>query len=201
MKIYYGKKLIILKELSDTDIKQKNNIFIYKNNKQLKEITDFFFEKEEPEEITVLHTDIESLKENFKLNFKYIEAAGGLVYNQKKEVLIIQRFGVSDLPKGKVEKGETLKETAIREVEEECGISDLKIIKELESTYHIYIRKDKRILKRTYWFEMNYSGTEKPVPQTEEEIEYARFTSKEDIPELLRKTYYSLINIFEYILK
>lgn len=203
MKIYYGKKAIILKESFDTSSKDKlkKNTYIFNDNKQLIKIFDAFFENNDIEEITILHKDSEFLKKNIKLHFKFIEAAGGVVFNDKNEVLIIQRFGIPDLPKGKAEKGESPEDTALREVEEECGISELAIIKEIESTYHIYIRNNKRILKRTYWYEMKYSGKEKPVPQIEEEIEYAKFISKDNIPELSAKTYHSLRKIFEHIIE
>lgn len=53
-------------------------------------------------------------------------SAGGVVYRKtgpQTEVLMIHdRFGRTTLPKGHVEEGETIKETAMREVQEETGI-------------------------------------------------------------------------------
>ena len=101
----------------------------------------------------------------FNSLFRLIEAAGGLVKNQKEEWLFIYRNGKWDLPKGKIEKGEGIKKAAIREVKEECGIKKLKILKELPSTYHTYFMEEKAILKRTYWFEMSCGDDSKLVPQ------------------------------------
>ena len=70
-----------------------------------------------------------------------------------------------DLPKGKLEVGENIQECAIREVEEECGISNLEIVSELSSTYHTYEMNGKAILKRTYWFKMNTNYDNKLLPQ------------------------------------
>ena len=75
------------------------------------------------------------------------------------------------MPKGKIEKGESREVAAVREVEEECGISNLQLKDFLNATYHIYTERDgKKILKTTYWFEMFYAGNEKPKPQIEEGI-------------------------------
>lgn len=105
-----------------------------------------------------------------------IDAAGGIVRNANGELLFIKRFGKWDLPKGKIEQGETPDLAAVREVEEECGIHTLQVIKKLPSTFHIYrspyIKEvNNWVLKETHWFEMSYAGNEKLAPQTEEQIE------------------------------
>ena len=68
-----------------------------------------------------------------------VEAAGGLVFNKDGDILMIFRNGKWDLPKGKLEIGESIEECAIREVEEECGISGLIIEKKIKDTYNIYV--------------------------------------------------------------
>ncbi|GEM57223.1 hypothetical protein FC1_04610 [Flavobacterium columnare NBRC 100251 = ATCC 23463] len=105
-----------------------------------------------PDEKEILNT----LKSKIKVNF----AGGGLVYNNKGEVLFIYRGGKWDLPKGGIDKGEEIEETAIREVEEETGVSNLKITKKLQKTYHIFRRNGKYRLKITQWYEMktDYNG-------------------------------------------
>ena len=62
------------------------------------------------------------LLHDFISAFKYLEAAGGVVVNSNKERLFIHRFGRWDLPKGKLEKGESPAEAALREVYEETGL-------------------------------------------------------------------------------
>jgi len=134
--------------------------------------------------------------ENFSKRFKFIEAAGGLVLNDKGKVLMIHRLGVWDLPKGKIEKSEFPSNAAAREIKEECGIGKLKIIKELPSTYHIYEMKGKKYLKRTYWFLMTCSDDSKPVPQAEENIDEVRWMSKTRMKGINSKnTYASILEV------
>lgn len=121
--------------------------------------------------LNIYHNNIEELWADFRNYFKNIEAAGGVVINPENKILFIHRLGKWDLPKGKIEKGESREVAAVREVEEECGISNLQLKDFLNATYHIYTERDgKKILKTTYWFEMFYAGNEKPKPQIEEGI-------------------------------
>jgi len=121
--------------------------------------------------LNIYHSDVEELWKDFKNYFKNIEAAGGVVINPDHKTLFIHRLGKWDLPKGKIEKGESKEVAAVREVEEECGIFNLELRDFINSTYHIYTERDgKKILKTTYWFEMFYSGNETPKPQIEEGI-------------------------------
>src|ERR1035437_7141982 len=135
--------------------------FIMKNPQHIKDMRGVYF----------YSLDVELTFKELCKKFKYIEAAGGLVLNNKGKVLMIHRLGVWDLPKGKIDKGETSRKAAVREIEEESGIGKLKIIKSLPPTYHIYTLKGKRILKKTFWFKMTSSDTKKPIPQTEENID------------------------------
>ena len=132
--------------------------------------------------------------------YKIIKAAGGLVRNNKNEILFIYRLGKWDLPKGKIEKNEKIKDTAIREVEEECGISKLTILKRLPSTYHIYNLKGKSVLKKTYWYEMNCKDTKVPVPQIKEDITAVRWIDKLNLDDILPNAYPSINDlIINYI--
>jgi len=131
----------------------------------------------------------------FKKHFKVQKAAGGKVLSNNK-VLFIYRFDKWDLPKGKLEKGETIKECALREVEEECGIDKLKIENKLETTYHIFERKNKIILKKTYWFLMKTDFSGKLIPQTEEGIEKVVFMNEKEIKTALENTYENIKLLF-----
>lgn len=153
-------------------------------------------------EFLILNHDIDLIWNRFKSQFKVIPAAGGLVQNEKGEFLFIRRFGFWDLPKGKIEKKESTEHAAIREVEEECGLTGLEIIRPLDSTFHIY-RSPYRtypknlILKETHWFLMKYSGNEIPVPQVEEDIEEVRWVSDSELVEVMSKTYRSLYEFLD----
>lgn len=123
------------------------------------------------QELNVYGENLEEIWEDFSHMFTVIEAAGGLVMNDKTEGLFIRRMSRWDLPKGKVEENESLEDAALREVEEETGLTELILEKFLNNTFHIYTeRNGERILKTTYWFLMSYVGNETPVPQIEEGI-------------------------------
>src|SRR5436190_6730697 len=124
----------------------------------------------------VIYLDEHSFQE-FSGRFTVVQAAGGLVKNGSGEYLFIFRRGKWDLPKGKKDGDETPEETALREVEEECGLIDLKIIKALPSTYHSFPEKGKNILKHTWWFLMQTGQTE-VILQYEEDIEDYRWLKK-----------------------
>lgn len=126
-----------------------------------------------------------------------IDAAGGIVRNANGELLFIKRFGKWDLPKGKIEQGETPDLAAVREVEEECGIHALQVVKKLPSTFHIYrspyIKETNNwVLKETHWFEMSYAGNEKLAPQTEEQIEEVCWLAPSQLEMVYRNTFGNL---------
>ncbi|WP_170111269.1 NUDIX hydrolase [Mangrovibacterium marinum] len=126
-----------------------------------------------------------------------LPAAGGLVRNPAGEILFIKRFGRWDLPKGKIEKGERVEDAAVREVEEECGIRQLKLVKQLPSTFHIYrspylAGPDNWVWKETSWFEMRYDGGETLVPQTEEDITEVAWFAPDALAPVYASTYGNL---------
>ncbi len=139
--------------------------------------------------------------EKFLNHFKVVTAGGGLVKNKKNEFLFIFRGHRWDLPKGHTEKGETIEETSIREVEEECGISNLKIEKFLIKTYHIYFYKKKPEIKETYWFLMTSDYEKELIPQLEEGITEVGFKSKSEIPKLFENTYSNIKLVYQKYLE
>lgn len=142
-------------------------------------------------------SDSRKLFGDFISFFRYLEAAGGMVRNKNNERLYIFRFGKWDLPKGKIEKNETPEIAALREVTEETGLSGQRIISELPSTYHIYEHKGRMVFKKTFWYVMEYPGTEKPVPQTEESITDIRWFDQKDMETVMKNTYASLYGLIE----
>lgn len=126
---------------------------------------------------------------------KQIEAAGGLVVKDNK-VLMIFRLGKWDLPKGKLEKGETIEEGAIREVEEECGVK-VKIINKLDESWHTYYRKKKLYLKKTYWYLMECVDDSEMQPQIEEDIEFVEWKTEEEATLLYKKTYKNIKKVMK----
>ncbi|MFM1877064.1 MAG: hypothetical protein RL266_2801 [Bacteroidota bacterium] len=130
--------------------------------------------------------------QNFNSHYKLIEAAGGLVSNTNGDWLFIHRNGMWDLPKGKLEAGESIEECAVREVAEECGIEEPTIVKPLTPTYHTYELKGQRILKPTYWFLMHSSDDSELIPQTEEGIAEVKWVSAEKAKELVKASFGSI---------
>jgi 8-oxo-dGTP pyrophosphatase MutT (NUDIX family) len=133
----------------------------------------------------------------FQSLFIYIAAAGGLVQNDQGQLLFIKRLGKWDLPKGKVEKGEDIKTAAIREVEEECGIGNLKISKSLPSTFHMYELKGEVVFKETFWFAMQTDFQKELTPQTEEDITEVCWVDPQQMEEQLKNTYPSIRELLE----
>ena len=147
------------------------------------------------DEIRLLTTDLEKLWEDFTGLYKIIEAAGGVVTNPAGEILFIFRLGWWDLPKGKIEKGESIESAALREVEEETGCTNLKLGRKLLETYHTYkLKKGKRVLKKTYWFHME-ADMQELVPQTEENIELAQWMSSKSFFEKNRIVYRNILDV------
>ena len=135
----------------------------------------------------------------FKSNFHFIIAAGGVVQNINKEVLMIYKNDIWDLPKGKLEIHENLKYTAIREVKEETNVKNLEIISDYFSTYHMYSFCSKIILKETKWFLMKANKKNQLIPQLEEGIVLVDWISLNDIKDI--KTYDSIYSVLKFFLK
>jgi 8-oxo-dGTP pyrophosphatase MutT (NUDIX family) len=114
---------------------------------------------------------------------------------------MIYRNGMWDLPKGKQEANEDIRNTALREVEEECGIRDLELKELICITNHTYHLNGNFILKRTYWYKMLYTKPTELIPQIEENISKATWISKCSLPIHLKDTYPSIIEVFKRLSK
>jgi len=139
--------------------------------------------------IFILTNNTAILFKKLKSEISQITAGGGMVLNEKNELLMIKRHNRWDLPKGKQEKGEKIQDTALREVQEECGINELKIIRKLKPTYHIYQEKDTWILKKTCWYQMFSSDLKVPEPQTVESITQVLWLNKKGVLKNMSNTY------------
>lgn len=136
----------------------------------------------------------------FFRNFKNIEAAGGVVYHKKiDKYLFIHRLGKWDLPKGKIDEGETPEKAAVREIREECGITGLKLIKPIANTFHTYNKYEDFWLKKTYWFYFEYEKNELLQPQFEEGITTARWFSKEEFHRIYANTYNTIVEVLNEV--
>lgn len=195
-KVYYNSKFILL---TTDDIQPAGNQLIVNISDLSKDLLNEritnFIQQNDDQNLVLKGLDIDTMFEDLKKHFKYIEAAGGLI-EQNKKYLFIYRLGKWDLPKGKIDKGEKPKQAAIRECEEECAITGLEIIEKLPSTYHIYPYKGSYALKTTYWFLMHTTHTGKLIPQTEENIEKAEWLDETTIKkEVIKNTYPSVLDL------
>ncbi|OAV43053.1 NUDIX hydrolase [Lewinella sp. 4G2] len=132
--------------------------------------------------VDIVHSDLEQLWSHFRSHFEWVPAAGGIVQLKGTEkVLFILRRGFWDLPKGKIDPGESNAQAAVREVEEETGLREITLGQALQTTYHTYRKKKgARVLKPTYWFAMQ-AGQQDLTPQVEEDIERAEWIRPEDV--------------------
>jgi 8-oxo-dGTP pyrophosphatase MutT (NUDIX family) len=145
----------------------------------------------------IMADDIEQIWRDFNSLFNLHRAAGGVVMNKNNQILFIERNGLWDLPKGHVEGDETNEETAVREVMEECGIDEPKIIEEVCETYHTYILNNEYILKQTSWFLMSYSGRAVTKPQIEEGISKVVWFDNSKIDIAVKNTYLSIKQVID----
>jgi len=148
-------------------------------------------------ELVFLCQDIDKSWKTFCKLFQVIEAAGGVIFNEEQLMLMIFRNGKWDLPKGKIEKGEDPEKAAIREIFEECGISGMQLIKQLQTSYHTYFFKEKTVLKKTFWFLMKTKDLSIPIPQLEEGILEVKWMNKIEVEEALKNTYLSIANLLK----
>ncbi len=139
--------------------------------------------------------DFNKLKKAFFKHFDIIIAAGGIVQNTNEDILMIFRRGKWDLPKGKLDKGETLEHCAVREVEEETGLKDIQLHEKITTTYHTYIQFGKPILKESHWYKMKCNTKQKLVPQTEEDITEIKWVSKSDLTKYTSNTYQTILEV------
>ena len=192
-KVFFSEKVILLSTDEYAFLKDASTLVIsHPSARSLKQSVSRFLSDSAFSKLFILAKDLQKLWLDFRSLFQMIEAAGGLVRNGKGEALFVFRNGKWDLPKGKIEKGEKLPAAAVREVEEECGISDVRIIKEMTSTYHIYYLEGAGILKKTTWFEMRVDRSPRLKAQQEEGISEVIWASEKDIPELIKNTYASI---------
>lgn len=147
------------------------------------------------------HDDLDALKKAFYKKFTIIQAGGGLVLNEKNEILLIFRKGKWDLPKGKLDNGETISACAIREVEEETGLKNVKLIEPLIITYHTYHEGSRFILKESHWYTMKVSGNQTLTPQTEEDILEVKWITKEEAKQYFPECYPSVVDVLEKYIK
>ncbi len=203
LKIYFNDKPLFLCNSVDETVQpyvhHDDAVFIDELNSH--SIKAMIHEMEQPEVHAGVfyHPDLEELKKALYKKFTIVVAAGGLVQNEKKEILLIFRRGKWDLPKGKLDKGETLEACAVREVEEETGLQKVKLLSPLTITYHTYHEGARFILKESHWYRMKVMGEQKLVPQLEEAITEIKWVNPIDLEKYMKNAYPSVVDVLQLL--
>lgn len=199
--IYFNNRILQVCNISETILYNPNAVVLHSpNDTTLKELPGSF---ESNENIKLLCVAVEesAVQETYNkiaAQFTPINAGGGLVQNQQGEYLLIYRNGFWDLPKGKQEEGEDIAVTALREVEEECGLTSLEQGDLLCITHHTYHMNGLHMLKDTYWYNMKYTGdTSTLTPQLEEGIQECKWVPAAELAAYVKDTYPSILKVFE----
>lgn len=192
-KVFVNDKPIIL-----TDSLKKDNgfpVFLLKDV-VLDELI-YRLKKETIDGINLYTPTLEKSWLEFTKKFRVIKAGGGLVFNEQQDALFIYRGNKWDFPKGRIEKGENIEETAVREVEEECGITNVFIDKFLLTTYHLFYQGGENKLKETHWYLMHTTYKGELTPQLEEGITEVVFKNEKEIPKAFENTYANIKLVYQ----
>lgn len=184
-----------MKSIDGIDIDQNIHIFSYEPKHYIGHLIKHLEDRpaSEPDHFYFVANDPEDAKKHFLSFYKQqIEAAGGVVKNEKGDILFIHRLSKWDLPKGKIDIGETPLEAAKREIREECGLKTLTFVKELQPTFHTYYIDKNRVLKKTFWFEFSGNTSEPLHPQAEESITEVKWMDKQETETAMENTYASI---------
>ena len=138
-----------------------------------------------------------ALKDQLSAMYNSIDAAGGVAYNETGAILLIYRRGKWDLPKGKLDEGESIDECAVREVKEETGLKQLTLEDKICDTYHVYTQGNEQLLKRTAWYKMKGTSADILKPQKEENIMEARWVSNKELGPLAARSYEAIREVLK----
>ncbi len=202
--VYFGNKPVFLCDREEGGLKayqlDPNSIFLKACTPVAILTLLHEIEKEEIKSGLIICSDLKKLYQNLSLAFTEITAAGGVVENEKKEILLIFRKGKWDLPKGKLDEGESIEECAIREVCEETGLKQVEIQVKLPDTYHTYQESGNKILKKSVWYKMTAESNQTLHPQLEEDITEIKWVPADELKYYLNGTYPSVRDVLNSFL-
>lgn len=157
-----------------------------------------FLDTPEPVAALIIDKDMTNLFNALGHQFTPIIAAGGVVRNENNEILLIQRRGLWDLPKGKLEANEEIPACAVREVEEETGLTNVTLQHFICNTYHLYNMYNQDVLKTTYWYSMKVSGEQHLIPQLEEDITTTKWVKEAELELYLKDTFETIRDVLTH---
>ena len=196
-KIYLEKRCIVICPPDDPALSDPNSIELHLGGMpDIASIVGMFETSSSLSRVYIPTDDIEGTYKGFCTQFKEVNAAGGLVSNRRGDVLLIRRNDLWDLPKGHQEEGEDISVTALREVQEETGVLNLRLGGLICITDHCYRRNDIWHLKHTWWYDMLYMDPVDLTPQKEEDITKAAWVARSGLSPYLKNTYPSIVEVF-----
>jgi 8-oxo-dGTP pyrophosphatase MutT (NUDIX family) len=193
-KVHFENRFILISP--EPDRLQKYGLFHkFYDTKELYKVISDFQSDTKIHSINIYGPDIKHLWKIFRIYFTEVGAAGGLVMHTSGRFLFIEKKGKLDLPKGHIEPGEEPEACALREVNEECGISGHSIVKPLPASYHTYTWEGISYLKKTSWFLMKYDGEMLIEPQIKEGITRIEWLLPEEISKIKSSAWLSLMDM------
>lgn len=197
-KVYFDNRFIVISGHAD---RLQNYCLFHKFHDLdgLYERINYFIENPEIKSMNIYSYKINKLWDSFKAFFELRKAAGGILTDSESRFLFIKRYGRWDIPKGHMEKDETIEECAIREIEEETGLKAGNMRAVLSPTYHTYDSGKNLILKKTYWFIFNLARHGEPSPQLLEGITEVRWFERKDLNTIHTNTWASITQIIHEV--
>lgn len=199
--IYFNQKPLILSDrkndVIEKQLQQPNMLFMDGLNEATVKAVISEIQQENIRGGVLVHQSLESLLNAFKTGMHVIVAGGGLVHTDTDDVLLIFRKGTWDLPKGKVDEGERIDAAAVREVQEETGLTSIQLEEPLTTTYHTYYQKGELILKESHWYLMKSDAQQPLTPQTDEDIEQCVWVKQKDLEEYYKNMYPAIIDVLQ----
>lgn len=171
--------------IMNASFEQIDKLLKLMTDKKLKKVHSIFISSREKKKL------IEYLKSKFKV----VMAGGGIVAKGDR-ILLIYRKKKWDLPKGKLDSGESIEECSIREVEEETGVK-VTLGKEIAAVWHTYISNKKYVLKKTFWYAMTCADDQNMMPQKEEGIKKVEWMDTKEVRKALKESYRSIRHVVQ----
>lgn len=196
-KVFINNKRLILANSKEIIDYEGAAVICLKNPSTVNAVIQNHILKPDRDDFIILSPHHQDLIKNFESNYEIRIAAGGWVWNENNELLMILRNGYWDIPKGHLELGEEIADCAKREVSEETGISELSLKNNIGISRHIYEHRGKMILKLTHWYNMSTQSAEQLIPQTEEGIEGVKWVPNNEIDSYLKKSWTSLRDFYK----
>ena len=199
-KIYFGQRSLLICSPGDEALADPNCISFHMGGEPcMEELAHMFEASDSLDRVYISAPDEEETYRKMCACFKEVNAAGGVVSNRRSDVLLINRYGLWDLPKGHQEPGEDIEVTALREVQEETGVDRLELRGLICVTDHCYLRDGVWHLKHTWWYDMLYTDPVDLTPQREEDITRAAWVARSSLPPYLKNTYPSIMEVFRQL--